>query len=120
MGLKARSNDLLNWKKQKLSTRNMKDAIRRCFPSSIFFPTELGLLCDWAEANGDPPISDFFELRAGDGEDFYWWSRSHAADDRLALFGAGPDGSMYCIWNQDDGREPIVHQLLRSQKGIAT
>jgi hypothetical protein len=88
--------------------RNMKDDIRRHFPSSISFPEELGLLCDWLEANGYP-ISGYFELRAGDGEDFYWWFRSHAADDRLALFGAGPDGSMYCIWKQDDGREPIVH-----------
>jgi hypothetical protein len=86
----------------------MKDAIQKGFPSSISFPEELGLLCDWTEQNGYP-ISGYFELRADDGEAIYWWFRSHAADDRLAQFGAGADGSLYCVWKQDDGREPIVH-----------
>jgi len=66
------------------------------------------MLCEWTERNGYP-ISGYFELRADDGEAIYWWFRSHAADDRLAQFGAGADGSLYCIWRQEDGREPIVH-----------
>lgn len=86
----------------------MKDAIQKGFPPSISFPPELGLLCEWTEQNGYP-ISGYFELRADDGDAIYWWFRSHAADDRLAQFGAGPDGSLYCIWRQVDGREPIVH-----------
>ena len=86
----------------------MKKAIQKGFPSSITFPSELGLLCEWTEKNGYP-ISGDFELRADDGEAIYWWFMSHAADDRLAQFGAGADGSLYCIWKQEDGREPIVH-----------
>jgi hypothetical protein len=86
----------------------MKSAIRKGFPPSIRFPEELGLLCDWTEQNGYP-ISGYFELRADDGEAIYWWFRSRAAVDRLAQFGAGADGSLYCIWKQADGREPIVH-----------
>jgi hypothetical protein len=86
----------------------MKDSIRAGFPSTISFPNELGLLCEWLDRN-DYPISGDFELRADDGEAIYWWFRSHAADNRLAQFGAGPDGSLYCIWLQDDGRQPIVH-----------
>ncbi len=86
----------------------MKEAIRAGFPSTISFPEDLARLCDWTEANGYP-ISGDFELRADDGEAIYWWFRSHAVDDRLAQFGAGPDGSLYCIWRQDDGRQPIVH-----------
>ena len=86
----------------------MKEAIQKGFPQTITFPNELALLCDWTEKNGYP-ISGSFELRADDGEAIYWWFRSHAADDRLAQFGAGPDGSFYCIWKQFDGRQPIVH-----------
>lgn len=86
----------------------MKHAIYQGFPPTITFPEELTLLCEWTEKNGYP-ISGAFELRADDGDAIYWWFRTHAADDRLAQFGAGPDGSLYCIWKQDDGREPIVH-----------
>ncbi len=86
----------------------MKNSIKAGFPSTITFPEDLGLLCDWVEKNGYP-ISGYFELRADDDEAIYWWFRSHAADNRLAQFGAGADGSLYCIWKQEDGREPVVH-----------
>ena len=87
---------------------NLQLAIQNGFPDTIGFPSELALLCRWNERNGYP-ISGCFELRADDGEAIYWWFRSHEADSRLAQFGAGPDGSLYCIWKQEDGREPIVH-----------
>ncbi|XAL99834.1 hypothetical protein OT109_00290 [Phycisphaeraceae bacterium D3-23] len=86
----------------------LKNAIQKGFPDTIGFPPELALLCEWSENNGYP-ISGYFELRADDGEAIYWWFGTHAADDRLAQFGAGADGSLYCIWRQPDGREPIVH-----------
>ena len=86
----------------------LKESIKSGFPETISFPTELGLLCDWHEENGYP-ISGSFELRADDGKAIYYWFRSHAADHYLAQFGAGADGSLYCIWKQKDGREPIVH-----------
>ena len=86
----------------------MKERIQKGFPSTIQFPEEFGLLCDWTKENGYP-ISGYFQLRADDGEAIYWWFWSHAADERLAQFGAGADGALYCIWKQEDGREPIVH-----------
>ncbi|MEM9415069.1 MAG: hypothetical protein AAGA29_06260 [Planctomycetota bacterium] len=86
----------------------LKDTIQKGFPDSIHFPRELELLCEWCDANGYP-ISGCFELRAEDGYTISSWFGSHAADDRLALFGAGADGSPYCIWKQEDGRQPIVH-----------
>ena len=86
----------------------MKNEIRRHFPEQIKFPYELEQLCDWLSENGYP-ISGDFELLADDGEFFFHWFGSHAADDKLALFGSGPDGSLYAIWLQEDGRQPIVH-----------
>ncbi|MFI4862006.1 MAG: hypothetical protein ACIAXF_15170 [Phycisphaerales bacterium JB063] len=86
----------------------LKDTIQKGFPDSIHFPRELELLCEWCDVNGYP-ISGCFELRADDCKAIYYWFRSHAADDHLAQFGAGADGSLYCIWKQQDGREPIVH-----------
>jgi len=45
----------------------IEEDIRRHFPSSIAFPDELAMLCDWLNKFGYP-ISGHFELRAGDGE----------------------------------------------------
>ncbi|MCP3931190.1 MAG: hypothetical protein GY705_19065 [Bacteroidetes bacterium] len=86
----------------------MKDDIKKYFPEKIKFPDELEHLCDWVSENGYP-ISGYFELCADDGEWFYHWFGSHAADDKLALFGTGPDGSLYAVWLQGGGRQPIVH-----------
>jgi len=86
----------------------MIEQISKAFPDGILVPEELKLLCEWTEENGYP-ISGYFELRAGDGDDFFYWFNSRDADAELALFGAGGDGSMYCIWKQVDGRQPVVH-----------
>ncbi|HPF38826.1 MAG TPA: hypothetical protein PK093_09290 [Phycisphaerae bacterium] len=44
-----------------------------------------------------------------DDETIRCWFGSDAAIGRLAIFGHGPDGTLYAVWNQDDGRRPIVH-----------
>lgn len=86
----------------------MIESIKKQVPEGITVPSELETLCKWEVERGYP-ISGYFELRAGDGKDFYYWFGSHDADPFLALFGAGSDGSMFCIWKQEDGRQPIVH-----------
>jgi hypothetical protein len=86
----------------------MIESISKHFPTGIVIPSELKALCEWNEKNGYP-ISGYFELRSGDGDDFFYWFGSRHADSDLALFGAGGDGSMYCVWKQEDGRQPIVH-----------
>lgn len=85
----------------------LKNKIRDKFPNEVPFPRGLELLCDWCEQNGYP-ISGGFELRADNGYVSSWFGSS-AANDRLAMFGAGSDGSLYCIWNNGEGHFPIVH-----------
>ena len=82
--------------------------LAQSFPPSIPLPRELRSLCDWVRDNGYP-ISGYFELREHDDETLRCWFGSDKAIGQLAQFGAGPDGSLYCIWRQEDGRMPIVH-----------
>lgn len=99
------------------------DLIRRHFPSTIPFPAELAQLCQWHTENGDP-ISGDFRL---DEDEYGFIARWFGSDedrelqpveDRFGLFGAGPDGSLYAIWLQDDGRSPIVHMGSEGQKNL--
>jgi hypothetical protein len=83
---------------------NYEDA----FPRTIAIPDALLRLRDWLDIHGYP-ISGYFELRNHDPNAIKYWFGADTALDRLAMFGAGPDGSPYCIWLQDDGRTPIVH-----------
>ena len=85
----------------------MKDEIRSKFPEGVPFPPGLELLCDWHKHNGYP-ISGGFELRADNGYISSWFGSS-AANDRIAMFGAGSDGSLYCIWDDGEGHFPVVH-----------
>jgi hypothetical protein len=66
------------------------------------------MLCDWSDQNGYP-ISGCFELRAGDSDTFLYWFGTRLADQELAQFGAGADGSLYCIWSHPSGTFPIIH-----------
>jgi hypothetical protein len=84
------------------------DKLKSRFPSRIDFPAALGELCAWHETNGSP-ISGYFELYADEHDSITHWFGTDAVADRLAVFGSGPDGSLYCIWRQEDGRQPIVH-----------
>lgn len=87
----------------------MKELIRKGFPEGIEFPEELSMLCDWDSSKEGHVLSGGFELREGDADTMFYYFGGRRADTRLAQFGAGPDGSLYCIWKQDDGRQPIVH-----------
>lgn len=82
--------------------------IKAYFPPQITFPVELAALCEWLGKYGYP-ISGDFELRAGDGNVFKHWFGTDSVSDRFGMFGAGPDGSIYAIWQCDDGKMPIVH-----------
>lgn len=84
------------------------DALAATFPSTIELPPEIRALCDWVASNGYP-ISGYFELRDHDDETLRCWFGSDAAIGDLAQFGAGADGSLYCVWRSPDGHQPIVH-----------
>lgn len=78
------------------------------FPKTIAVPDPLVRLRQWLETSGYP-ISGCFELRTDDCGAIHHWFGTDSILDRLAMFGAGADGSPYAIWLQDDGRTPIVH-----------
>jgi hypothetical protein len=78
------------------------------FPSAIPFPEELRSLFLWKENHGYP-ISGEFELREHDDKSVVLWFGSDRAVGRLGIFGAGPDGSMYALWLQDNGDSRVVH-----------
>src|ERR1700677_1518689 len=78
------------------------------FPAHIPIPPPLVQLCGWLETNGYP-ISGDFELRPDDGNSIKYWFGKDTVGDRFAVFGAGGDGSLYVIWQQDDGRTPVAH-----------
>jgi len=82
--------------------------IKKGFPPNIPFPKELEQLIDWTNQNGYP-VSGFFELRAGNGDTMFYWFGFRHVDDQLAQFGAGADGSLYCIWDAGDQSFPVVH-----------
>jgi hypothetical protein len=84
------------------------DQIAARFSSRIQMPDELRQLCSWLERNGYP-ISGGFELRIDTGHSIKYWFGKDSVTDRFGVFGAGPDGSLYALWLQDDGRIPVVH-----------
>lgn len=84
------------------------EELQKTFPSGISIPDALAQLCAWHEANGYP-ISGYFELRADTYEAIRHWFGNDSVVDRFGVFGAGPDGSLFAIWRQADGRQPIAH-----------
>ncbi len=93
------------------------NALAGSFPSSIPFPPELLLLCHWVCSHGYP-ISGFFQLCEHDEEILQIWFGTDQAVGHLAQFGSGPDGSLYCIWRQPDGRMPVVHMGSEGQNNF--
>jgi len=93
------------------------DRLASTFPKPIELPIELRALCKWHEKHGYP-ISGYFRLREHDDITLRCWFGSDKAIGQLAQFGAGPDGSLYCIWDHGDGRFPIVHMGSEGQNNF--
>ena len=91
--------------------------IQRYFPSGMTVPAELAALCAWLGENGYP-ISGHFELYADEHESIRHWFGTGAVVDRFGVFGTGPDGSLYALWRQDDGRLPVVHMGSEGQNNF--
>ncbi len=86
------------------------------FPLGIELPKELKKLCEWNEVNGYP-ISGGFELRQHDDKTIQCWFGTAKPIGFLAQFGAGPDGSLYCIWKHN-GDFLIVHMGSEGQNNF--
>ncbi len=84
------------------------DEIKNGIPDALVIPSELNKFVEWLEKNGYP-ISGCFELRADDGDTMFYWFGFRDVEKQLGQFGAGADGSLYCIWDNGTGEFPIVH-----------
>lgn len=91
------------------------EEIRNGIPDAIPFPDELAALVGWLNENSYP-ISGYFELCADDGNTMSYWFGFRDVESRLGQFGAGPDGSLYCIWDDGHGSYPIVHMGSEGQE----
>ncbi len=93
------------------------EQLQATFPTGIAIPDALAQLCAWHELNGYP-ISGGFELYADVHNSIELWFGTPAVVDRFGVFGCGPDGSLFAIWRQDDGRQPIVRMGSERQNNF--
>ncbi|HWX54409.1 MAG TPA: hypothetical protein VN176_07435 [Verrucomicrobiae bacterium] len=94
----------------------LADDIQQGFPDGTQVPQDLRLLCEFAEAN-DGAVSGCFEFeRDGRKAALAWFVGDESAASQFAVFGCGPDGSLYALWlhpGTDISRAPVV--LLDSE-----
>ncbi|WP_339700628.1 hypothetical protein [uncultured Marixanthomonas sp.] len=81
--------------------------IKKGISKTIVLPDALQKLCDWIDINGY--VGDCFELRADDGETIKHWFGFDDVSHRFGTFGAGPDGSIFSFWVNDEGNQIVVH-----------
>jgi len=93
------------------------DKLAASLPQAIPIPAELRRLCDWLEEHGYP-VSGGFEIREHDDETIRCWFGTDKAVGSLGQFGAGPDGSLYCVWRDPNGKSPIVHMGSEGQNNF--
>jgi hypothetical protein len=82
----------------------LADEIQAGFPAGVTVPNDLRRLLMFAEEHGRE-ISGCFEFESdGRGASRAWFGDESAAS-QFAVFGCGPDGSLYALWLYP-GREP--------------
>jgi hypothetical protein len=90
---------------------NLAGMVRTGFPEQINFPDVLSQLCFWHEninEDTENTIGGDFELH-GSGRDFFSaLVEEEEHQNRFAIFGDHADASVYCIWLQDNGKQPVV------------
>ena len=94
----------------------LSDDIQNGFPDGVQLPKDLRRLCEFAEEN-DGEVSGCFEFET-DGRTAAraWFAGNDQAASQFAVFGRGPDGSLYALWlhaGTDSGQAPVV--LLDSE-----
>ena len=99
-----------------MGEKTLAGEIEAGFPNGVRLPDELRRLCDFADEHGRE-VSGNFEFDT-DGRDSAaaWFGRDESAASRFAVFGRGPDGSVYALWlhaGLDTPRAPVV--LLDSE-----
>jgi hypothetical protein len=91
------------------------DDIQAGFPVGVAVPEDLRPLCQFADEGGE--IGGCFEFeRDGQEAAVAWFDGDEEAAAQFAVFGLGPDGSVYALWlhsGPDANRAPVV--LLNSK-----
>jgi hypothetical protein len=91
-------------------------ALKKGFPNGVAVPEELQSLCKFADTNGGN-VSGLFEFETdGRTSALAWFGGDATAANQFAVFGCGPDGSLYAFWmhaGSDAGTAPVV--LLDSE-----
>src|SRR6478735_5550250 len=94
----------------------LADDIQAGFPDGVQVPIELRSLCAFAEENGGE-VSGCFEFETdGRGSALAWFGDDDRSASQFAVFGRGPDGTLYAFWlhaGSDASRAPVV--LLDSE-----
>jgi hypothetical protein len=94
----------------------LAETIQAGFPDGVQLPNDLRRLCEFADANGGA-VGGCFEFETdGRGSALAWFGGDERAASQFAVFGRGPDGSLYAFWLHAGGemaRAPVV--LLDSE-----
>jgi hypothetical protein len=94
----------------------LAETIQAGFPEGVTVPNDLGRLCDFADSS-DGAVSGCFEFETdGRGSALSWFGDDDKAASQFAVFGRGPDGSLYALWlhdGNDASKAPVV--LLDSE-----
>jgi hypothetical protein len=94
----------------------LADKILAGFPAGVVLPGALRRLCAFAEARDGAVSGDFYFERDGRSSARAWFDGDAAAASQFAVFGMGPDGSLYALWlhaGNDSEKAPVV--LLDSE-----
>ncbi|MCI0703468.1 MAG: hypothetical protein L0241_20505 [Planctomycetia bacterium] len=89
----------------------LASAMKKGFPKGVTLPAELRALCDFADEQ-DGEVSGLFEFQT-EGQTFAlaWFNREPEPAKQFAVFGYGPDGSLYALWLHDglkSDKAPVV------------
>ena len=89
----------------------LADDIQNGFPDGVRLPKDLRRLCEFAEES-DGEVSGCFEFETdGRTSARAWFAGNDQAASKFAVFGRGPDGSLYGLWlhaGPDAERAPVV------------
>ncbi len=77
------------------------------FPKAIELSADIRKFHEWFEQNGAVIGNGLFPLPHDDA-DITWHSGGKRTLGRLGVILCEDDGSRYCVWQSDDGRQPIV------------
>jgi hypothetical protein len=91
-------------------------ALKKGFPKGVAVPNELRAFCQFADDH-DGEVSGLFEFDTeGSKSAQAWFDNDTEAATQFAVFGRGPDGSLYAFWlhaGRNASKAPVV--LLDSE-----